>query len=249
MMKRRRYYAGLGEDTAGVACESQCALAANKIVGSTADWQAKYNAGQLPAGCETQAGCIMTVKAQCMQENCCKLHAQLVSQNCGLAQMLALESTDLCNNALAAQKAAGCSSGSAQNALVANALTEFQVAHTGGARTGLTKLASSGASSCTSMIQRVQAAIGVASDGQWGPKSQAALDARGGDFRAFAPGCQDPVPHYSATTGKTTTVTTLVAPDTNTAVPAKSAASPWNRVVIGALVVGGLGALYYATRK
>jgi len=183
-------------------------MAANKVVGSTADWRAKYDAGQLPAGCETQSGCILTVKRQCMEENCCKLHSQLVEQNCGLSQMLALESTELCQDALAQQKNAGCSSGSTQNALVANALTEYQVAHTGGAKTGLVKQVGN---SCASMIAKVQQAIGVSADGQWGPKSQAALDARGGDFRAFAPGCADPVPRYSG--GKTTEVTTTVAPN------------------------------------
>jgi len=47
------------------------------------------------------------------------------------------------------------------------------------------------------VIKQVQATLGVDPDGDWGKLSQAALDAQGGNFKAFAPGCTGAVPHWT----------------------------------------------------
>jgi hypothetical protein len=51
------------------------------------------------------------------------------------------------------------------------------------------------------VIKSVQRQIGVNDDGAWGPKSQKALDDKGGDFKAFAGGCSGSVPHWTQGTG------------------------------------------------
>jgi hypothetical protein len=76
------------------------------------------------------------------------------------------------------------------------------------------------------------------------------LAARGGDFRAFAPGCTGDVPHYSGASTSTpsaTAVTTQIAPNAVVATP--QGQIPWNKVAMGVVVMGVVAALYYAVKK
>ncbi len=250
----RKPLLGLGEDTASIVCESQCAMVARDYVGNTDTWNKKLQAGLLPAGCEQgPAACIGVVKQQCVEQNCCKVHKQVVDQNCGIAQMLAIGSKDLCEESLKNMQSAGCSTPSSAT----SALQAFQATTTGssstGIKTGVSKLPSTpGAAPCSSYIAQVQAAIGTTVDGKWGPASQTALNAKGGDFRAFAPGCADPVPYATPKSASSTSVTTLVAP--NAVVPVSPVASPaasvpWDKVAMGVVAVGVVAAIYYAVRK
>lgn len=112
-----------------------------------------------------------------------------------------------------------------------------------------TVAATTAGGSCTSadIIKAVQAAIGATADGKWGPKSQAALDAKGGNFKLFAPNCAGNVPKYSASKGNTTVAptpvkTTTSGGNTYTSAPPAQAGMMSNPIVwVGLAAVGIFG--------
>jgi hypothetical protein len=109
--------------------------------------------------------------------------------------------------------------------------------------------ATTAAGACTSadIIKAVQAAIGATADGKWGPKSQAALDAKGGNFKLFAPNCAGNVPKYSAVKGTTTAppqpvITNVSGGKTYTAAPPAQAGLMQNPIFwVGVAAVGIFG--------